>query len=548
MASTAIQETVQGLRALRKEPLVVAAVLAVLALIAVFVVYPVLRVISFPSPGDFSVLVENDRWYKATVNSLFITLLSTVSATVIGFVFAFTLVRVDTPLRRIFKFVSLLPIVSPPFIIALSYILLFGRSGLITKKLLGLNLDMYGWHGVWLVQTITYFPYAYVIIKGVLQEISANLEYAGYNLGARHWQVFRDIVLPLATPGLCGASLVVAIMVLADFGNPLLVGGNFFLLPTEAYMQIIGWYNLNTAAVLATALLLPALVFFILQHYWLGKRSYVTITGKESPLRHMELPRLAQRLLVGFCAAVSLLIFLVYGVLVVGAFSKVWGYDWSFSLVHLDYVWNRKAEIINSVRFAFVSSLLTAVFSMVLAYIVQKKQLGFNKVLDFLAILPGAVPGLFLGIGYLMAFNQQPLQLAGSGWIIILALMFWNIPTGYAAAVAGLQQISNSIEEAGANLGASTFRTFRDIILPLLILPFTAGFVVAFLRAVTCLSVVVFLVTPTTVVGTISILGLVTDGNWSGAAAFTVVLISIAFAVLYSGDYLLGRRGKSLDL
>jgi iron(III) transport system permease protein len=185
---------------------------------------------------------------------------------------------------------------------------------------------------------------------------------------------------------------------------------------------------------------------------------------------------------------------------------------------------------------------------MILAYIVQKKQVGFNKVLDFLAILPGAVPGLFLGIGYLMAFNLEPFKLTGSGWIIILALMFWNIPTGYAAAVAGLQQISNSIEEAGANLGASTFRTFLDIILPLLVLPFTAGFVVAFLRAVTCLSVVVFLVTPQTVVGTISILGLVTDGNWSGAAAFTVILIAIAFAVLYGGDYLLAKRGKSLDL
>ena len=238
----------------------------------------------------------------------------------------------------------------------------------------------------------------------------------------------------------------------------------------------------------------------------------------------------------------------MYGVLFVGAFCKVWGYDWSFTLTNLEYVWGRKTEIINSIHYSFLASLFAACFSLILAYIVQRRQIWINQGLDFMAVLPGALPGMFMGIGYLMAFNKGLLKLTGSEWILIMALAVWNLPTGYAAATAGLQQISPSLEEAAANLGSNTFRGFKDIILPLLFLPAASGFVVAFLRSLTCLSVVVFLVTPKTVVGTISILGLVGDGRWSSAAAFTVVLISLAFVVLYIAEYFLGKKGKSLDL
>ncbi|MDR3592526.1 MAG: iron ABC transporter permease [Negativicutes bacterium] len=530
------------------EPLLFLTVTGIVIIVAIFIVYPVLKVASYPGLEDFAAAFANSRWQKAVVNSAFITFVSTLSATLVGFVFAFTLAYVDTGWRRLFKFVAILPIVSPSFILGLAYILLFGRSGIITQKVLGLSLDMYGWQGIWFVQTITYFPYAYVVLKGVLRGVTPSLEYAGHNLGAGHWRTFKDIVWPLALPGTCGAALVVGMMVLADFGNPLLIGGNFVMLPTEAYMQIIGWYNLSAATVLALTLLVPALVFFLAQHYWLSRGSYITTTGKESSLQRMLLPPPVQKALEFFCLAVSAVVLLVYGVLFLGAFCKVWGYDWSLTLANMEYVWGRKTEIINSLHYSFLASLLAAGFSLIMAYTVQRKQTGINRGLDFIAVLPGALPGMFMGIGYLMAFNKGLLKLTGSEWVIILALAFWNLPTGYAAATAGLQQISKSLEEAAANLGSNSFRTFRDIILPLLFLPAASGFVVAFLRSLTCLSVVVFLVTPRTVVGTISILGLVGDGRWSSAAAFTVVLISLAFSVLYAAEYILGKQGKSLDL
>ena len=256
------------------------------------------------------------------------------------------------------------------------------------------------------MQTITYFPYAYVVVKGVLRGVAPSLEYAGHNLGAGHWRVFKDIIWPLALPGTCGAALVVSLMVLADFGNPLLIGGNFVMLPTEAYMQIIGWYNLSAATVLALMLLVPAMVFFLAQYFWLSSGSYITITGKESSLQRIELPQVVQKGLEVFCLAFSVVVLSVYGVLYLGAFCKVWGYDWTFTLTNFEYVWGRKTEIINSIHYSFLASLFAACFSLILAYTVERKQIGINRGLDFMAVLPGALPGMFLGIGYLMAFNK----------------------------------------------------------------------------------------------------------------------------------------------
>jgi len=493
-------------------------------------------------------LFTKSRWFTAVKNSLFMTLISTLSCTAVAFLFSFVIARLDVPCKRLFRFVALLPIVSPPFIVALSYILLFGVQGIITKGLLGLKVDIYGRFGLWIVQTVTFFPYAYSVIYNVVTSISPNLEYAAYNMGASRWHVFRDVFFPLCRPGVAGGALMAAISVLTDFGNPMMIGGDMALLPTEAYMQISGWYDMKTASVLAVALLLPAVIIFLINRFWVGKRSYVTITGKEISLNPYPIPKWLKWLLFSLTMLISLFILLVYGTLVYGAFTKAWGYNWTLTLENMQYVLLKFKQIWNSIRYAFLSSLGAASLAMVLAYIVQKKQVGINKVLDFLGILPGAIPGMFLGIGFVMAFNRPPLELTGTGAIMVLALLFWNLPTCYSSATAGLQQIGASVEDAALNLGASSFRSFRDIIVPLLRGPFLSGFVLAFLRSVTCLSVVIFLYAPATTVGTISVMVLVQSGQWGEAAAFTTVLITIAFAVLKLAQWLLGRKNIKLDL
>lgn len=542
------KESVKEIKRLKNEPLLLIVILAIIIFVGVFVIFPVLKVIFFPGISDYAALFTKARWARAVINSLQMTLLSTLSCTAVAVLFAYVILRLDVPCKGLFKLVTLLPIVSPPFIVALSYILLFGVQGVITKHLLGLRVDIYGRLGLWIVQTVTFFPYAYAVVTGVMKAISTNLEYAAYNMGATRRQVFRDVFWPLCRPGVAGGALVAAINVLTDFGNPQMIGGDLALLPTEAYMQISGWYDMKTASVLAVALLVPAVAIFIANRFWVGRRSYVTITGKEISLHTYPIPKLVKWLLFGITLLISLFILLVYGTLFYGSFTQAWGYNWSFTLKNYQYVLQKGGQIWNSIRFAFLSSLGASFLAMVLAYIVQKKKVGINKFLDFLAILPGAIPGMFLGIGFVLAFNARPLQLTGTAAIMVLALMFWNLPTCYSSAVAGLQQISNSVEDAALNLGANSFRSFRDVIIPLLKGPFLSGFVLAFLRSVTCLSVVIFLYAPSTTVGTVSVMVLVQSGQWGAAAAFTSVLIAIAFIVLRLAQWVLGKQGIKLEL
>ena len=387
------------------------------------------------------------------LNSLFMTVMSTFSCTVVAFLFAYTIVRLNVPLKGLFKFVTILPIVSPPFIVALSYILLFGRQGIITKNILHMNIDIYGWHGLWMVQTITFFPYAYTVIYGVLKSIPSNLEFAAYNLGASRWMVFKDIIFPLCRPGIAGGALMAAMNVLADFGNPIMIAGNFSVLPTEAYMAVIGNFDMPTAATLVTMLLVPAVCIFAVNRYWVGKRSYVTITGKEASLNQFKPPFYIKWGLFVLCIFITLFILSVYGVLFFGGFTELWGFNWSLTLKNFNYVFFQGTEIYNSLKFALIASFLASVLSVVVAYFVQRKQFGFNRFLDFLAILPSAIPGIFLGLGFVIAFNDGPLILTGTSAIMILALTFWNIPTCYTANLQHFSRSAVSIEEASLNLG-----------------------------------------------------------------------------------------------
>src|SRR5665648_778662 len=188
---------------------------------------------------------------------------------------------------------------------------------------------------------------------GVLQSTPPNLEYAAYNMGATRWQVFRDIVFPLCRPGIAGGALIAAMSVITDFGNPMVIGGGMVLLPTEAYGQI-GQAQLQPAAALATALLVPVLMLFIVNRIWVGKRSYVTITGKEGYLEPYPISRKVKWLLFSLCMLFSLFVLLVYGMLFYGSFAKLIGIDWTFTLKNFDYVFMKWKQIWNSVELSLI--------------------------------------------------------------------------------------------------------------------------------------------------------------------------------------------------
>lgn len=525
-----------------REASLAAAIFLIVASLAVFVAYPILQVFVYPKPEDFAAILSSERYMKTAFNSLVMALLSTISATAVGFAFAFTVARTDVPGRNLFKLVSLLPLFSPPFMVAFSYIMMFGKNGLITAGIFGLRVNIFGWHGLLLAQTIAFFPVAFLVMEGVLRSISPMLEYAGRNLGATGFTLFRTITFPLARPGVAGAALLVAIQVLADFGNPIMISGSFSVLATEAWMRVEGWADIAGAAVLSILLLLPSFGIFIFQRYWVSRKSYVTVTGKIAQVDIQKTSRLIKWILFGFCSVVCVLILLVYVGLLVGAFVNGWGFDWSLTLRYFREIATRSKELWRSFSYSIIAGFSSALFSMVAAFLVSRKRFLFRRFVDFVCILPAALPGIFLGIGYSLGFTKPPVDLYGTASIIVLSMIFWNIATGYQTGIGAMQQISPSFNEAASNLGASSLRIFREIEIPLIKGPFFSSFIVSFIRAITTLSVIVFLSTSKNSVATFSIMNLVSNGFYGKAAALTCALLAIAFGTLGIAKLFLGKQ------
>src|SRR5688500_14036081 len=527
----------------RREPALGLTVLALVALLLAFVVMPQVQVVLAPGlSGYATVLQENGSWPGAIRNSLHITLLSTTSAVVLGFIYAYAMVYADVPWKPFFRVIALLPLLSPPFVVAFSYILLFGPRGLITYGLFGQSPNILGIYGLWGVQTIAFFPYAYQLIADVLARSEPRLEQAAHNLGAGPWRVFWTITLPLSRPGLLAAILLVAIYILEDFGNPALIAGQFTVLPTLAYGLISGFGDFAGAAVVSTILLLLATVLYVLRLRLQGDRSYVTISGRGSTVPRPPVPRRVSQVLFVLCLLLAGLILLVYGVLVLSALVRAFPFNMALTTLHFEYVGQHFTSLRNSFVYASIAAVACALVAMLLAYVVQRKEWTGRRAVDFVALMPAAVPGIFFGIGYALTFNQPWLNWLDRGALIVISMVFWNIPVGYQAAGAGLAQIVRSIDEAASSLGASSLRSFRDVLFPLLRGAFLTGLTIAFVRAITTLSVLIFLFTPPTTVATITIFQLVNDFNWGGAAAFTVSVIGLAVLVLVIVSAVSGRR------
>jgi iron(III) transport system permease protein len=494
------------------------------ALLGLFVLYPTYRVLVFPSLGDYLAIPASARWLQAARNSLVMMVISTLTATLAGLVFAFAVTRRDIPGRAFFRGIAMLPLFAPPFMVAFAYILMFGRQGLITRTFLGLDANIFGWHGLWLVQTVAFFPLAMLIIIGVLEAINPSLEHAARNLGADEWTVVRTISFALARPGIAGAALVVAISVLADFGNAVVIAGGFPLLATEAWFRMEGMADLKGAALVVAMLIVPTTILFLIERYWVSRRVYTTVTGRGSRIEHPPTHPVLKWGTVVFCVLMSVMVLLVYFGVVAGAFTTIWGRDWTPTLSHWRLAADRIDTLWSSVRIGAIAGAITGVVGVLVAFLTSRTLPG-RQVLDFLAVLPGALPGVFVGVGFVLAFNRPPLELVGTVWVIALALAFWHLPMGYQAAVATLKQIERSIEEAATNLGASGLRVLWDIYLPLLQRAFVGAFTVSFIRAVTNVSIVIFLVTPGNVVATFAILNMIGNGIWGAAAALTTMLL-----------------------
>jgi iron(III) transport system permease protein len=408
--------------------------------ILVFVVLPIFRTVSggfFSKDGawDLTYFARYfDDYYgpalrRSFTDTMTMGLLTAVFGTFVGFIFAYTSVRCNPPAKNLIHWLALLPTVSPPFALALSMILLFGRNGLITRKLLGIEFvqganDLYGLDGLVVVQTITFFSVAYLILRAMLERLNPSMEEAAASLGASRLHIFRTVTLPLLIPGIAGSFLLLFVESLADLGNPLFLAGNKTVLSAQIFLAVIGEYDYQKASALSLVLIIPTLLLFMLQRYYVNRRSYISVTGKPSGAQLTEKDPFIRWGFILTAYSICVFVVILYVTIIYGSFSSTWGVDYTPTLRHWSMTLTRGVEAIMDTTFLSVMATpFAAILGMVIAWLVVRKNFSGKEALDFSSNLGGAIPGTILGIGFVMAFNKAAVTLSAVVYAL-LALFF----------------------------------------------------------------------------------------------------------------------------
>lgn len=473
--------------------------------------------------------------HGALPTSLLLAVIVSTVVTALGLAFALLGQRSRLAVvRRSLSSISLLPIITPPFILAFAMIFLFGRQGLITADLLGLRTNaLFGVVGVAGAQILAFTPIAYLVIRGSVASLDPALEEASANLGADRGTLFRTVTWPLLRPALANAFLLTMIESFADFGNPLILGGDRFYLATEVFSAFAARFDQNEAAVLGLVLLVIVLAIFLLQRMWLSGGSFVTVTGKPSSGNLARLPGWAEAVLVVLFALWTVTVLSLYGSIVYGSFVRLWGIDATLTLQHYrDFMNAGWPVFLYTARTAAVSAVPAALIGFLIAYLVVRQRFYGRVFLEFGSMLSFAIPGTVMGVAYILAFNSGAWLLTSTTIIIVLAFVFRNMPVAIRGGVAGLAQIDPSLEEASTTLRASSSVTLRRILVPLLIVPLIGGLIFAFVRGMTAVSQVIFLVSPGNMLATVLLLGWVEQGQLGRAAAMGSVLILSMLSVI----------------
>lgn len=541
------------LRMLLGQPGLLSIIVIILAILVIFCIYPIVRLLitcMTDAKGNFDLssieyVLKKTNIGTALVNSIRLGLIVGVLATIVGFIFAFSINRTTMKGKRFFHIVAMLPILSPPFVISLAVIILFGRSGVITKQLLGIkNNNVYGFTSLVVVQTLAMFPLAYLNLKGVMESMDSSVENAARSLGAGRAKVFFSVTLPLSIPAIASAFLIVFAKSLSDFGNPQVLAGDYAVLSVSAYTQITGLYNIRTGSFMAASILLPSLLAFFIQKYWVAKKSFVTITGKPVGAVDYISEKPIVYTLFAFCTFFTAVILLFYGTVVWVSLVKTWGVDMSLSLKNFQFITKSgsgKKALRDTLILSFFATPITAILGMGIAYLLVRKKFFGKRLMELSSMIPFAVPGIALGIGYVVSFNQKPLLLTGTAAIIVITLVFRTLSVGVEAGSNSLRQVDKSIEEASTILGANNFTTFTRISLPIMKSALYSGLLNAFVRSMTSVSAIIFLVSVKWNLLTVSIMSAIESNKLGLASAYCVLLMVIVLIAMTFMEIIVNR-------
>ena len=551
------------------DPIMVTTIVVLITFLTLFILYPLAVLLVDSVYGKetgltldiFKRIFEMHTFRTAITNTLKVGFAVGIFSTVLGLLFAYVEVYVNVRSRfmvGLFQVVSMLPVVSPPFVLSLSMIMLFGKAGIITRYLLKIyDNSVYGFWGITIVQTLTFFPVCYMMLKGLLKNIDPSLEEAARDMGASRFQVFTDVTWPLILPGLGNAFLVTFIESIADFANPMIIGGSYDTLATTIYLQITGAYDKEGAAAMAVVLLTITLAMYLVQKYVLEAKTAATLTGKASRARMLIEDKSVTVPLTILCSMIALFVILMYICVPFGALFNTWGYDFSLTTKWFVRVFE-KYKGFKAFRDSFLLSLasapITALLSMIISYLVVKRKFKAKGFIEFVSMLAMAVPGTVLGIGYIRGFVNGVFGtgflsgIYGSAAILIIVFVVRSLPTGTRSGISALRQIDKSIEESAYDMGADSFRVFMTVTLPLIKDSFLSGLVTAFVRSITAISAIILLVTPQFLLITVQINEFAEKGSYGIACAFATILIVITYGSVLLMNLFIKYFGTSRKL
>lgn len=545
-----------------------------LAILALFLLYPVVDIcrLSFFKDGVFTIqnyvdYFSNPRIFRSFYNSMFVSAITMVITTVLAFFFAYGLTRTTMPAKGLFFTISTLPLIAPTIIQALALILLFGRNGLITRYLLGTDWNIYGATGIIVGEILYCFPNALFILYTTLSAVDTRLDEAAQSLGASSLKTFWKVTLPAAKYGIASAAALTFNLTITDFGIPVVIGGNYSVLATEIVSQVFGLQRFDLGATIGVILLIPSIMAFMI-NYYLTRKSYAMISGQARPFLPPSRPLKKWGFTI-YSVLISACILLVFVTVFFGSFVRTWPYDFSLTLAHFDFpslgasvpLWTafwqsvlppsplrdmiaiKYAPIWTSLMVSLVVAIVGASVTLVAAYIIEKKKPRGEQLLYSLSVLPAAIPGVVLGLGYVLAFNKPSFFIYGTVWIIIINVIIANFTLGILSGTANMKQIDKSVEEAAVSLGAGPVTTFIRIIFPLSKVAFLSTATFFFMRGMTTISAVLFLVSAKIKLAAIEIIFLDVDGRTASANAMCTVVVLVVVLFLVIMRLVTGRSG-----
>ena len=564
---------------------VAASVVCVTLLVVTFTFFPVLKILvqsvqdndgNLSSSAFFARLFTEKIWGLSCLkgptrcgvawNTLILALLCATLSTALGLAFALIVTRTAFPYKKFLRVLSVLPIITPPFVIGLGLILIFGRSGLINQFLewafhVQPTRWIYGMQGVLVAQIFAFTPIAFLVLIGVVEGVSPSMEEAAQTLRADRWRTFVDVSLPLMRPGIANAFLISFIESIADFGNPIILGGNFGVLSTEIFFSVVGaQLDQGRAATLGIVLLLFALVAFLLQRRAVGRKVYTALSGKGDAGLPTPLPDATRRVCYAIALPWTALTIVIYAMALVGGFVETWGRDYTPTFKHYvkafaiewgphGVIWAGAAwnSFWTTVKLSAVAAPLTAALGILAAYLLTRQKFVGQTAFEFGTMLSFVIPGTVIGVSYILAFNVPPIEITGTAMILVVCNIFRNMPVGVRAGMAAMTQIDKSLDEASTTLGARGFTVLRTVLLPLLKPAVVAALVYSFVRAMTTVSAVIFLVSAEYEWATTYIINRVVNGDYGVAIAYSAVLIVLMLVIIWLiqrvvGERRLGRR------